>query len=153
MNESACFTHIYIHTLIYTCLPSSDRSAGNTRRIRELESIYRIYTAGVTLLPNRPQVGPIKFYDLYPSRISRSWPTASRSSDSALFAVFLLGYPSAFTVCRLYRKKGEWLRKSITSIHVPSVFNSLIVPTFTSHWSLPTRKSTSKYNPLIHVKY
>jgi len=72
MNESACFTHIYIHTLIYTCLPSSDRSAGNTRRIRELESIYRIYTAGVTLLPNRPQVGPIKFYDLYPSRISRS---------------------------------------------------------------------------------
>lgn len=53
MNESACFT--YTRTHIHTCLPSSRQSAGNTRRIRELESIYRIYTAGVTLLPNRPR--------------------------------------------------------------------------------------------------
>lgn len=53
----------------------------------------------------------------------------------------------------LYRKKGEWLRKSITSIHVPSVFNSLIVPTFASHWSLPMRKSTYKYSSLIYIKY
>lgn len=39
-------------------------------------------------------VGPIKFYDLYPSRISRSWPTASRFSDSALFAVVFFARPS-----------------------------------------------------------
>ena len=50
MNESACFTHVHIHAY-----PLLVGRPGNKRRIRELESIYRIYTAGVTLLPNRPR--------------------------------------------------------------------------------------------------
>jgi len=129
-------SHIYKHTLIYTCLPSSDRSAGNTRRIRELESIYRIYTASVTLLPNGLRSVQSNFM-ICIHLASHAPDLPLVVSVIVLFSLFfLLGYPSAFTMCRFYRKKGEWLRKSITSIHAPSVFNSLIVPTFTSHWSL-----------------
>lgn len=129
MNESACFTHTYTHTHIHArpvLVGRPEIRGGYASRSR-----YIGYTQPAYPPPHRTGlgVGPIKFYDLYPSRISRSWPTASRSSDSALFAVFFARPPLRFfTVCRLYRKKGEWLRKSITSIRAHQVFfNPLIV--------------------------
>lgn len=134
MNRRILHTYIYAHPLL---VGRPEIRGGYASRSR-----YIGYTQPAYPPPHRTGlgVGPIKFYDLYPSRISRSWPTASRSSDSALFAVFFFFCsptpPLFFTVCRLYRKKGEWLRKSITSIHAHQVFfNSLIVPTFTPHWS------------------
>lgn len=101
MNESACFTHIYTHTHTYPLR----RSAGNTRRIRELESIYRIYTAGVTLLPNRPRSVQSNFMICI--------HLASRAPDLplvvpviVLFSLFfLLGHPSAFTCAGFIEKR------------------------------------------------
>lgn len=150
----------HIHTRTHTHPHARPVLVGRPeiRRGYASRSRYIGYTQPAYPPPHRTGlgVGPIKFYDLYPSRISRSWPTASRSSDSALFAVFfLLAHPSAFfTVCRLYRKKGEWLRKSITSIRAHQVFfNSLIVPTFTPHWSSQVGVLKCNTCLLIYARY
>jgi hypothetical protein len=48
MNESACFTHVHTHA--YPLLVGRPEIRGGYA-----SSIYRIYTAGVTLLPGRPR--------------------------------------------------------------------------------------------------